>query len=123
MKLWTTEGFDKLTYVELAEIANGCGPATCKWCTKFLDKALGLYVFDACVQHDYDYEIGGDKTKKREDDIRFICNLIIIALSKRSLKNFIRVPYLFIYYIVVSLTGNAHFNWTNTNDDKEASAD
>ncbi|MCK5923541.1 MAG: hypothetical protein KAG66_21580 [Methylococcales bacterium] len=113
MKLWTTEGYDEMSWEELTKIANGCGPTDCKWCGFVLDSAMGLPVFDACAQHDYDYEVGGTRQDKREDDIRFICNLLIIALSRRSFWNLFRVPYLFAYYVAVHWGGREHFNWTD----------
>lgn len=119
MKLWTTSEYDKLTWAEITRIANGCGPSTCRHCAKFLDNALGLFVFEACVQHDIDYNRGGTKRDKQEGDIRFICNLLIIALEKRSLWNVIRVPYLFLYYLTVSLGGKAHFNWKDNDNDND----
>lgn len=120
MNLYTTPGFDELSYEDLARIANGCGPMDCKWCSKLLDNALGLCMFEACVQHDYDYDVGGDKKKKREDDIRFVCNLLVITLSVRSLWNFLRVPGLFFYYLAVHWGGHEHFNYHDREDSTTA---
>ena len=111
MKLWTTEHYDALTLEQVLLFANGCGPVSCRWCAKFLDNALGVHVFDACLIHDVDYEIGGDAEKRRQDDIRFICNLLVITLSVRSWWNAMRVPYLFIYYVAVRISGRKHYNY------------
>jgi len=115
MQIWTTSAFDAMSYQDLVAISAGCGPAKCKVCTRYLNNALGLSLFDACAQHDVDYRTGGSELDRLQSDIRFVCNLLVIALSHPSKINWVRVPYLFGYFAAVRWQGKKHFNYRTAN--------
>jgi len=65
-----------LTPEQLAEISNGCGPASEK--TKLVpDEILGVNFRDACNAHDACYEFGVDEADKRLSDRLFLFNLLV----------------------------------------------
>ena len=109
--LWTTDTFRYMDYETLTLIKAGCGPAKCSWCHKLLGNVLGIELYQACAQHDVDYRVGGDEIDRLCSDVRFIANLLMLALSKQDWRNWIRVPVLFGYFFVVRYAGKKHFNY------------
>lgn len=66
----------ELTAAQLADISNGCGPASMK--TKLIpDSIAGVNFFPACCGHDACYNFGVDEEDKRIADRLFLYNLLV----------------------------------------------
>ena len=111
-KLWTTPAYDALDWDALIAINAGCGPSKCSACHKLLGNVVGLSVFEACAQHDVDYREGGSEFDRLTADVRFIANLLLLALATGEKRNTIRVPVLLGYFFVVRYAGRQHFKYT-----------
>lgn len=113
MELLETESYRNATMIDICYVCNGCGPKSWKY---KIDKILGINLFEACNRHDWDYNEGGDKALKREADLRFILNIIIILLEARSYWNILRVPAAMMFYVAVHFCGKTSFNWKEKGD-------
>ena len=115
MELLTTKAYRDATWDQICEVCNGCGPKSWKY---KIDKILFCNLFDACAIHDFDYSIPGDKSDKRQADVRFILNIIIILLHRnRSWWNVIRVPISLFFYVAVHFGGKSSFTWQEKGGD------
>jgi hypothetical protein len=66
-----------LTPEQLADISNGCGPASVKM--KLIpDSILGVNFRDACNVHDACYHFGEDESDKQFADELFLLNLVAL---------------------------------------------
>lgn len=69
--------FKNATVQRLQEVCNGCGAANAKF--DFIpDRIYGTSIREACIIHDWDYEVGVTNEDKEEADRRFRNNLLRI---------------------------------------------
>lgn len=104
-----------LTHEQLADISNGCGPASMK--VKLIpDEILGVDFKGACNGHDGCYHFGVDEEDKRVSDRLFLYNLLVAVDGHCAANGIIdRVQRVacrsaaFDYYKAVSDWGKAAF--------------
>jgi len=108
MDLIAPESYRLASQADRAAVVNGCGPGG--WRVDLIpDHLCGLCITEPCNIHDWMYGEGGDETKRLEDDITLLLNILITVLEHGGPLEPLRLAGAVIFYRSVRECGAAFF--------------
>lgn len=92
----------------------GCERGVLRW----VHPPYAKLFYPACVEHDMDYERGGDKVDRRNADCALYANMLSIAYKHKGCRPYTHwrlVSVALLYYTSVRLFGWHYFNYVKPN--------
>ncbi len=101
-------------FLKKEKIINGCGSHNRGFLQKFFLKILSPKFFTAsCNKHDFGYWKGGDETRRKECDEKFLQAILqdVENISENFLKKFFYKIIAYLFYTAVRIGGRKYFNY------------